>query len=359
MTDGNDRERGKKLRQNRLLEIIRAEIEQSPTTSISFYRFMELCLYHPLWGYYCQDKIRFGKQGDFFTNAQVGSLFGQMLARYFLQLHSQEQDEGRWALVEVGAGDGQLMNTIISFFRAWNIKNVDFYIVEKGKRPQHIEPVIQWVEGFDRIPTYSLAIIYSNEWFDAMPIYRVQKKEGVMHEIHLTWDQKEMRLRETLVPLSNEALLPLLTHVEERLAEGQRFEINLDAKRWLQQIADWLTVGYLVTIDYGGELEELLLRKEGTVRYFQQHQLVENTDLQPGEVDITANVNFTWLQEWGEAFGLQTLFYGTQTKFLLQDELLFSIQKEKERNQLKQLIHPYGMGEVFRVLVQKKALAKG
>ena len=99
------------------------------------------------------------------------------------------------------------------------------------------------------------------------------------------------------------------------------------------------------------------MRRKGTVRYFQKHRLIENTDLLlPGEVDITANVNFTWLREWGEELGLKTVFYGTQTQFFLQEDLLHLVKKDEERNQLKQLIHPDGMGEVFRVLIQKKAV---
>ena len=342
------------MKQSPLLETIKREILQSPIKAISFYRFMELCLYHPVWGYYCQDRVRFGKQGDFFTNAQVGDLFGRMLGQYFLQLQSQERIRGRWALIEIGAGDGQLMNTIISFFRAQAVDNVDYYIVEKGNQRQDVDQRVIWVDRLAEIPNNSFAIIYSNEWFDALPVYCLQKNEGEIQEVMIAWDQMKNRWFETCGRISNPALQPYLSGIAEQMEEGQRFEINLDAKRKLQEIADWLTNGYLVTIDYGGETEELLLRKRGTVRYFQKHRLIENTDFQPGEVDITANVNFTWLKEWGEAFGMPTEFYGTQTRFLLQSELLHLVKQEEERNQLKQLIHPYGLGEAFRVLIQRK-----
>lgn len=345
------------MEQSPCLEEVKAEIFKSPTKAISFHRWMELCLYHPRWGYYCQEKHRFGATGDFFTNAQVGDLFGRMLGQFFSHTLIQEKMKERWALIEIGAGDGQLMNTIISFFRTQGIRNVDFFIVEKGKRKDHVDPSIQWVDRIEQVPTYPFAILYCNEWFDALPVYRIQKKEGVICEIFITWDEENHCFQEQCRPLSHSVLLPFVKQVEDRMEEGQSFEVPLDAQKRLQEIASWLRNGYLVTIDYGGEIEELLMRRKGTVRYFQKHRLIENTDLLlPGEVDITANVNFTWLREWGEELGLKTVFYGTQTQFFLQEDLLPLVKKDEERNQLKQLIHPDGMGEVFRVLIQKKAV---
>ena len=58
-----------------LIEIIRAEI--SAHGPMSFARFMELALYEPERGYYSSGRAAIGRQGDFFTNVSVGSVFGQ------------------------------------------------------------------------------------------------------------------------------------------------------------------------------------------------------------------------------------------------------------------------------------------
>lgn len=337
-----------------LIETICDEIFRHPMQMISFRRFMECCLYHPVGGYYCRDWKQFGKQGDFFTNVQVGSLFGRILAKSFLQMRSTARTTGKWALIEMGAGDGQLMNQIISFFHQQSVEDVDFYIVEKRPRVEDSAPPVVWVHQLEEIPVYPFAVIFSNELVDAFPVHRLQKKAGKIDEIFVTWDAHKKSFQTINVRLSHSALIPYVKELEDQVEEGQYFEVNLDAKKWLQSVAAWLKEGYLVTIDYGGQTEELLTRKEGTIRYFQKHRLVESDDLQPGEVDITANVNFTWLQDWGKEFGLDVIFYGTQTKFFLREDLSIEVRNQQERNQLKQLIHPDGMGEVFRVLIQKK-----
>lgn len=339
-----------------LLITIRDEILRNPMKMIPFRRFMEYCLYHPVWGYYCQGRKRFGRQGDFFTNVQVGSLFGRMLGKFFLHIRSRVRTTGKWALVEMGAGDGQLMNEIISFFRQQSIEDVDFYIIEKGIRNEDLDKEVVWVDRLGEIPTYSFAMIFSNELVDAFPVHRLQKKEGKIDEIFVTWDSEKESFQETNVELSNSELESYVKKIEDQIEieEGQIFELNLDARKWLQEIAGWLTEGYLFTIDYGGQTEELMFRKGGTIRYFQNHQLVENSYSQPGEVDITANVNFSYLQEWGNQLGLRTVFYGSQTKFLLQEDVWALVSNEQARNQFKQLIHPNGLGEVFQVLIQKR-----
>lgn len=336
-----------------LFEVIRNEIIESPSGMISFRRFMECCLYHPRWGYYCKDQNRFGKKGDFFTNVQVGALFGQILARAFLRMRSKEPFTGRWALVEMGAGDGQLMLEVISFFHEQSVNDVDFYVVEKrGGIDGH--PAV-WVKHLAEIPRYPFAIIFSNELVDAFPVHQIEKKNGKIEEIFVTWNEKDRTLQPIRGTLSSSELCAQVASLEDQLEDGQICEVNLAAKQWLQEIAEWLSNGYVYTIDYGGETEELLLRKNGTIRCFQKHQLVESSYLQPGDVDITASVNFTWLREWGDQLGLDSTFYGSQTQFILTEDVLDLITDEQKRNQLKQLIHPAGMGEVFRVLIQKKS----
>jgi len=57
-----------------LEQIIRDEIRR--LGPISCERFIELALYHPLLGYYSQERLRIGRKGDFITNVSVGKIFG-------------------------------------------------------------------------------------------------------------------------------------------------------------------------------------------------------------------------------------------------------------------------------------------
>src|SRR5690348_18401284 len=63
----------------RLAEAIRHEI--AATGPVSFARFMERCLYAPGLGYYSAGRLKFGRDGDFITAPELGSLFARCVAR--------------------------------------------------------------------------------------------------------------------------------------------------------------------------------------------------------------------------------------------------------------------------------------
>jgi SAM-dependent MidA family methyltransferase len=82
----------------------------------------------------------------------------------------------------------------------------------------------------------------------------------------------------------------------------------------------------------------------------------------PGERDITAHVDFTALQEHGERVGLETSSFVSLASMLLRagepDNFTCALEASSEREaarlrlQLKTLM--FGMGETFRVLVQRR-----
>ena len=53
---------------------------------IPFSRYMEICLYDPVLGYYSRNANQFGKAGDFYTSSDVHAVFGRLLARQFQEL---------------------------------------------------------------------------------------------------------------------------------------------------------------------------------------------------------------------------------------------------------------------------------
>src|ERR1017187_8348078 len=93
-----------RIRKNLSREAIVAEIRaQGP---ISFERYMELCLYHPDWGYYTsRARERFGRDGDYYTSAQLGTLFARLMARRFAAM-LDELGGGDFTVIEVGSGRG-------------------------------------------------------------------------------------------------------------------------------------------------------------------------------------------------------------------------------------------------------------
>ena len=71
---------------------------------------------------------------------------------------------------------------------------------------------------------------------------------------------------------------------------------------WWTAAGNVLQAGKLLTIDYGLTAEEFFAthRSEGTLRAFYKHR-PSDVLANPGDQDLTAHVNFTALQEAGEA----------------------------------------------------------
>ena len=67
-----------------LREQIESEIrERGP---MPFSRYMDICLYDPVQGYYSRNAEQFGKAGDFYTSSDVHAVFGRLMARQFEEI---------------------------------------------------------------------------------------------------------------------------------------------------------------------------------------------------------------------------------------------------------------------------------
>jgi SAM-dependent MidA family methyltransferase len=107
--------------------------------------------------------------------------------------------------------------------------------------------------------------------------------------------------------------------------------------------------------------------QRGTLLAYSRHRVSENLLRAPGEQDLTAHVNFTALEFCGRRAGLETTGLVTQLAFLaalgrsnefadLHEAGASEVEKIRGRLLLKTLLHPEGMGETFRVLIQHKGI---
>src|SRR5258705_10018288 len=78
-TDTESGERRKLMAE--IAKIIKKAVEEKGV--IPFKEFMRLALYCPEYGYYEQGAGQIGRDGDYYTNVSIGSLFGQLLAFQF------------------------------------------------------------------------------------------------------------------------------------------------------------------------------------------------------------------------------------------------------------------------------------
>ena len=87
------------------------------------------------------------------------------------------------------------------------------------------------------------------------------------------------------------------TELEGPFCEGAH-EVNLDALGWIDAMASRLERGYLLTIDYGDASPlERAGAGRGTLACYQGHHRTEDPLHAPGELDITARVDFSLVVE--------------------------------------------------------------
>ena len=206
-----------------LFQLMKKEMEQSREYRIPFSRFMELVLYHPVEGYYMRSRPKLGKSGDFFTNAHVGSVFGQTLCRLFLQMVTEV--EKPWALVEIGSGDGLLIEQMCVEFIKLGVDptSVHLYLIETSPYHQELQKErlsgypfsIKWASRVSDIPSYPYSMVYSNELVDALPVHRVKRvSEEEIAEIYITVDLDNHQLIELDRPVSDPQLIAFLEQFE-------------------------------------------------------------------------------------------------------------------------------------------------
>jgi SAM-dependent MidA family methyltransferase len=342
-------------------QVILSELRKTPKKQLPFAQVMEIALYHSNYGYYSKPTPKLGKAGDFFTNVHVSDLFGRVVADYFLQYWQQKNASSALSLVEIGGGDGRLLQHITTQFQLkgvaksaihiYSVERSPYHQKEQQKRLSNMPYAIHWVDKLADVPKSPFSIVYSHELVDAFPVHRLIWKDGMWWEIYVT--EKENKLVEIHDSLSTVELQKYVNERTEEIVEGQQIEGNLHAKKWMKEVADWIQSGLIWTLDYGTTTRDLhsVRYLDGTMRYYQSHQHVDDPYPLLGDIDMTAHVNFADLMLWGEQSALTTCFYGSQSTFLV-DAGIFSYTDPGYRNAMKQLV--MGMGESFHVLVQSK-----
>lgn len=349
-----------------LRQIIGEEIrKQGPLT---FARFMELCLYHPEFGYYTSGRGWQGRGGDYYTAPTVHPLFGKLLGRQIAQMW-WVMGGGSFSLWEMGGGEGYLGKDILDYLQREvpDLYGVlDYHMVEVSpanleRQRRHLAPhkgKVSWHEpqGLGELEVEGCFL--ANELVDAFPVHRVVMQDGRLKEIYV--DAGEEGLREVLGDPSTPELTGYFRRLGITLVEGQRGEVNLAALRWIKGVAQGLEKGFVLTIDYGYLAEELYSpwRTEGTLLCYRGHRVSEDPYIDLGLQDMTAHVDFTSLIQWGERYGLSFTGLVPQYRFLLALGALEEVAclDEQERLTAKNLILPGGMGEGFKVLIQHKGI---
>ena len=354
-----------------LTAIIRDEITQQG--GIPFARFMELALYHPGLGYYERGRGKVGRAGDFYTSVSTGPLFGELLAFQLGEwLEPLAAGAGRLWLVEAGAHDAKLAADVLRGLQRQRpelFPRVEYVILEPSaaRRAWQAETLmpfagqVRWANGpCDLHAAPVTGVIFSNELLDAFPVRRhgwdAAAKQWFEWGVGWSGDQFAW------VKLPPSAPPVRLRELEPVLPDGYVIEHSPAAEAWWRDAAGALGRGRLLAIDYGFTTEEQFspARTHGTLRAYAQHHVGDDVLAHPGERDLTAHVNFSAIRSAGEAAGLTTETFTTQTRFLTgilartQGSKTFGGWGAARTRQFQTLTHPEHLGRSFRVLIHQR-----
>ena len=194
----------------KLEELIIKRIQETGPISIS--TFMRECLLHPEHGFYTQ-RNALGSNGDFITSPEISQMFGEILGLCLAQYWIDLNRPARFALVELGPGNGTLMLDILRAGSSVNgfIDACKIYLVEassKLKRQQQKKLSqfnVNWITDdllLPKVPTFFIA----NEFFDALPVKQYQRKNDLWYEIQVGLKNVKLSLGMSQVPSNHPEL---------------------------------------------------------------------------------------------------------------------------------------------------------
>ena len=349
----------------RVAEHIRAAL-QAAGGRIPFSRYMELVLYAPGLGYYSAGARKFGAAGDFVTAPEVSPLFSRCLAR---QCAEVLQALGGGSVLELGAGSGVMAADMLLELQRLGRLPEEYLILEVSgdlkqrqretliRKATGLASRVRWLE---ELPEGFRGVILGNEVLDALPAERFMKTPGGHDEfcVRLEGDGFASDSRPAGEQLAA-ILAAFETTLPSPLAPGYVSELSLRAAPLISSLADALSAGALLLLDYGYPRAAYYHpeRSMGTLLCHYRQRAHADPFLYPGLQDITAHVDFTAVAEAGTAAGLALAGYTTQAHFLMALGIAeMAAGDMKAAQQVKLLTLPEEMGERFKAVGFTKEL---
>ncbi|MBI4369561.1 MAG: SAM-dependent methyltransferase [Elusimicrobia bacterium] len=333
---------------------------------MNFRYWMEGALYDERAGYYTRNpKIR----PDYVTAPNFGPYLGlavaQELARAW-ELLPREQQPKVFTLVEAGCGPQATM--MEHMLRGLQERKPDLFdrmqaiLVDRSlprlnaaaERLMSLFPdKIFACPDISQIPRIWGAVV-SNELADAMPVRLIRRLSQELVEEGAIAPGAGGTAALTWAPCDH----PVVVSYGLELPVNTVYALNLDMLEFFKAAKDRLEHGFVITIDYGDERPTVFQRSP--LKAYRRGALWAPSFSKPGSQDLTSPVDFSLLLDIGNRLGFEALHYETLGSFLIRNGIAGRVSSGASRTsiesnlQIKSLIHPYGFGEDFKVLIQGK-----
>ena len=333
------------------------------THNLPLDKFINLCLYNKKFGYYMK-KNPFGKDGDFITAPNISRLFSEMIAIWILSFWQSLGSPKQFNLVELGAGNGEMMKVLIESLKNFPecFSSCNPVICERSpllikiQKKKFIKSKIKWISKIDKLKN-NPSIFIANEFFDALAIKQFRKKNELWFEKFVNFKNfKKAFFFEKKINIKK-----IEKKINFKISENQTFieysELGFSYLRNITKIIKKNTGGLLL-IDYGYNEKKM----KNTLQGISNHKfakILENI----GNVDITHNINFNLFERFIKKLGGLESNLTTQREFLLKmginerAEIISKNQSFLKKTdiffRLKRLVDEKHMGNLFKFMMIK------
>ena len=281
-------------------------------------QFMRLCLTHPDYGYY-MTRDPFGTHGDFITAPEISQMFGELIGLWAASVWRQMGTPENVRLVELGPGRGSMMLDvmraayIVPAFRAAVVVHlVEISPALEQRQRQALAGTdlhVEWHRSLDEVPE-GPTIILANEFFDSLPVQQaVMCADGWHERVVKVGDDRGLAFAHARdpIPLFDQMLPPGVSEAQI----GDIFEWRADQTALELGRRVVRSNGAALVIDYG----HLESATGDTLQAVGAHDFADPLAA-PGQVDLTAHVDFQALAQAAESMGARAHGPLEQSEFL-------------------------------------------
>jgi NADH dehydrogenase [ubiquinone] 1 alpha subcomplex assembly factor 7 len=295
-----------------------------------------------------------GAAGDFTTAPEISQVFGEMIGIWIADLWARAGSPA-FLYAELGPGRGTLAADALRVMARFGCVPNSVHLVETSPTLAAAQrtrlPQAQHHDDVDALPDDLPLIIIANEFFDALPIHQY------IHSINGWRERVVVRKDDQLIAIAGNSPADDIIPTSLRHHKlGTIVETTPLSAMIMRQCAARISRqgGAMLAIDYGYSGPAA----GDTLQALKSHEYVD-VFASPGEVDITAHVDFTTLADAAKAAGAQSfgpVQQGAWLRHMGVDSRIQSLTRtapgrEAEfTSQRDRLVADDQMGKLFKVL---------
>lgn len=260
---------------------------------------------------YYASKDPFGEEGDFITAPEISQMFGELIGLWLADMWIRAGREEPVHYVELGPGRGTLARDAMAAAKRYGL-TPRVHFVETSTQLKDIQlvtmPEAIWHDDLSTVPYQGPILLVANEFLDALPVRQMVKTPD-------GWRERMVGFQDgRFVPVAGHMPMdPAVPEARRHAPDGTIIETCPGAAAIVYEVAGRLVEqgGAALFIDYGSDV----VRDGSTLQAVKSHRKVDPFAM-PGEVDLTAHVDFASLAPIVESRGCRWLGTVPQGRWL-------------------------------------------